>query len=267
MTPLSLADQSRRGELDQVVDPAEVQPGTPGEVFAISDAVRGVSALRRSLSDPALDADAKQAAVRDLFGAQVGEQALSVAERAVALRWPGTNALLAALERQGVRLALCVALDRGALERVSAELHEFTELVGGNDALQAALANERTPLAGRRKLVASLLEGKADPVTIQLAERALVWNDRSFAQAVESMLVTAADLRGRTLATIVVARPLDAEQEQRLRAVLEKQAGRPVELQIDVDPAVVGGARVSLGDDIFEGTVQNMLTQLERSFG
>lgn len=267
MSALSLADESRRGELDSVVDPADVHDATADEVFAIADEVRSSSALRRALTDPSVEPGRKQAVVRQLFGPHVGEQAVAVAERAVGLRWPGASAFLAALEREGIRLALCGALKRGTLDDVGRQLHEFGGVVQATPELQAAVADERVPLSAREDLVTRLLDGRADPVTVRLARRALAWNDRVFVRAIDSMLVTAADLKGQTLARVTVARALDPAQEERLRSALEKQAGRPIDLQVTVDPEVVGGVRVALGDQVIEGTISNKLTELERSFG
>ena len=78
---------------------------------------------------------------------------------------------------------------------------------------------------------------------------------------------TAAQLRDRGVAKVTVARALDDAQQQRLSAALTRIAGRPVEMQIDVDPQVIGGARVLLGDQVIEGTVSHKLTELSRHFG
>ncbi len=63
---------------------------------------------------------------------------------------------------------------------------------------------------------------------------------------------------------MTVARPLSQEQAERLRAALERQVGRQVNLQVVVDPAVVGGARVQVGDEVIEGTVAGRLAAAEK---
>ena len=50
------------------------------------------------------------------------------------------------------------------------------------------------------------------------------------------------------IATVRVARPLTDDQEARLRTALSAQVGREVAVQTVVDPAVLGGVRVELGD-------------------
>ena len=66
------------------------------------------------------------------------------------------------------------------------------------------------------------------------------------------------------IAVVTVARALTVEQAERLRAALSKQVGREVSLQVTVDPAVIGGVRVQLGDEVIEGTVAGRLDAAER---
>ncbi len=62
-----------------------------------------------------------------------------------------------------------------------------------------------------------------------------------------------------------MARPLDADQETRLTETLGRIYGRTVSLQIDVDPTVLGGIEVRVGDEVIDGTVQRNLSNVRRS--
>jgi F-type H+-transporting ATPase subunit delta len=62
-----------------------------------------------------------------------------------------------------------------------------------------------------------------------------------------------------------VARPLEPQQEARLTASLERLYGRQVQLQVDVDPAVLGGISVRVGDEVLDGTVQRNLEAVRRT--
>ena len=66
------------------------------------------------------------------------------------------------------------------------------------------------------------------------------------------------------VAEVTVARPLAPEQEARLRAALTRITGREVDIQTSIDPSVIGGVRVRLGDEIIAGTVADRLEQLHR---
>jgi F-type H+-transporting ATPase subunit delta len=61
------------------------------------------------------------------------------------------------------------------------------------------------------------------------------------------------------------ATPLDASQEQRLAASLEKRLGRSVRLHVSLDESLLGGAVVKAGDLIIDGSVRSRLEQLAQS--
>ena len=109
-----------------------------------------------------------------------------------------------------------------------------------------------------------MLTGKADEATIALARRALRGAERTVGRTLDSYLALAAEERNRAIAEVTVAVPLTAEQADRLRAALSRQVGREVGLQVNVDPAVIGGVRVRLGDEVIEGTVAGRLAAAER---
>ena len=51
---------------------------------------------------------------------------------------------------------------------------------------------------------------------------------------------------------------------QRLQDALARQYSRPVHLNVVVDPDVIGGMRVAIGDDVIDGTVANRLDDARR---
>jgi F-type H+-transporting ATPase subunit delta len=73
-----------------------------------------------------------------------------------------------------------------------------------------------------------------------------------------------AERRNRMVATVTTAVPLSDVQKQRLGAVLAKLYGRQMHLNLDVDPAVLGGIQVRVGDEVIDGTIAERLTEASR---
>lgn len=71
---------------------------------------------------------------------------------------------------------------------------------------------------------------------------------------------------GRVQARVTTARKLDADLLDALRAVLEEQSGRTVVLEERIDPDVLGGIRVNLGDAVLDGTIRRGLSDMRRIF-
>jgi len=60
-------------------------------------------------------------------------------------------------------------------------------------------------------------------------------------------------------ARIVSAMPLDGAQVDGLRGALEKKYSRKVNTQIEVDPRLIGGVRIVVGDKVIDATVRGRL--------
>ena len=85
--------------------------------------------------------------------------------------------------------------------------------------------------------------------------------------ALETYQKVAAEHRNRLVATVRVARDLDGQEQTRLQEALAAQYSRPVHLNVVVDPAVLGGIRVQIGDDVVDGTILRRLESAKRHLG
>lgn len=70
---------------------------------------------------------------------------------------------------------------------------------------------------------------------------------------------------GRLQATVTTAHPLTTELADALRSALERQTQRQVVLHESVDPSLIGGFRVRLGDLIVDGTLRRALSDMRRA--
>jgi len=84
-------------------------------------------------------------------------------------------------------------------------------------------------------------------------------------EAMFAQLKNAAE--GVAKAEIVSAIALTDTQVSELKAVLEKRFGKKIEATVSVDPSLIGGARIVVGDQVVDGSIagklQAMATQLK----
>lgn len=256
---MSAAAEARLSELDRALDAQEPSPELAAELFAVADLLGGQVSLRNALADPTVPDDRRRELADGVFGPRLGRAAASVVASAAALRWGSPPAFVAAIDRQGVRALFAHALATGTLDAVEDELFRFTRTVIGDTALRQVVDDRTAPVGARQDLVGDLLDGRASEITLALARRAVARATVSFEATAENYLGLAAAIRQRAVATVTVARPLTDDQRQRLQAAIERQLGRQASLQVVVDPTVLGGARVQVGDEVIEGTVAGRL--------
>jgi F-type H+-transporting ATPase subunit delta len=152
----------------------------------------------------------------------------------------------------------------GHLSELEDELFRFGRVVSGDPALRDAITNKQVPAQHRQDLVRSLLGDKVSPSATSLAVQAVSSRHRSFEVALEVLQKLAADRQQRLVAVVRTAIDLDDDQRTRLAAALENQYDRNVHLNVLVEPDVLGGIRVELGDDVIDGTVVARLDDARR---
>jgi F-type H+-transporting ATPase subunit delta len=264
---MSAATDARMSSLDRMLDDGKVGDNFASEMFAVVDLLDSSATLRRAVTDPGTPEGARRALVHGLLDGKVDGAVADLVAEAATLRWAGGRTFAAALERQAVRAQLIVADRRGELEDTEDQLFRFARLVESNPELRNLLGDRALGLGRRQELVEGLLTGRATKATILLARRAVVARERTFGQTIEGYVTLAAAQKNRVVATVRVAGPLSADQRDRLRAALRKKLGREVAIQEVIDPDILGGVRVELGDEVFEGTVSGRLEEARRLFG
>ncbi|MGE5831004.1 MAG: F0F1 ATP synthase subunit delta [Micromonosporaceae bacterium] len=236
--------------------------GVGDEVLTVAGVLAREPRLRRALSDPSRPGEDRAGLLRSLLEGKVTEDTATLLGVLASGRWSSGADLLDATERLGVEALLASAELGEELGEVEDELFRFGQIVDGDPVLAATLGDSSSPPARRAELVHLLLDGRARPVTLRLAEVALHgFGGRGFAASLTRLVELAAQRRGRQVAYVSAAAPLTDEQESRLGQVLAEKYGRPVALKVTVDPDLLGGLRVQVGHDLYDGTVLRRLLE------
>ncbi|TDD66034.1 F0F1 ATP synthase subunit delta [Jiangella aurantiaca] len=255
-----------RLRFESIVDQAADRASAVGDaLFAFANLLDSRPSVRRALTDTGRTPDDREALVRRLLGDRMEPAATDVLAAAARERWANPGDLTSSAEEFGLQAVLLAARSAGRLDDVEEQIFRFGLVVRGNRDLRSALIDRAAPADARRQLVRSLLQDKAAPETVALIEHAVL--DRR-ARSLEAELARIADfaarLRERRVAVVHVATPLGVEHRERLERVLAVRAGGPVLLNVVVEPDVVGGIRVELGDEVVDGTVTSRLDAARR---
>jgi F-type H+-transporting ATPase subunit delta len=234
------------------------------DLFALAGALDGARSLRRGLTEPAVPAEAKARLLHSLFDGKVANDSLAVAEVGVGQRWSHTRDFTDALEHASVTAHIAGADADGTLDDVEDNLFRFSRIAEGNTGLRDALGDPAVPVEGKRSLVADLVGDKVDETTSMLLRQAVAGRHRSLTSTLALYQRVAAEGRGSIIATVWVAAPLRDEHRERLAEALSAQHDRQVHLNVVVDPEVLGGVRVAVGDEVLDSTVEARLTLARR---
>jgi len=236
------------------------------DLFAAAGVLDVEGQLRNTLADSGQPAAVREGLVRQIFGDRVGELAVTVLVMATARRWSSDLDLVLAIELLADQAAFTVAEANGSLDTTEEELFLFSRALDSSPALQMALTDPSQSVQTKAAIVRDLLGGRASATTDQVLQYAVGHlHGRRIDAVVEDLGNLAATQRERVVAEVRVAAPLDAAQEARLSELLGRLKGRTVQLNVAVDPSVLGGVHVKIGDEVIDGTIASRLEQARRA--
>jgi F-type H+-transporting ATPase subunit delta len=234
------------------------------ELFAVAGVLDATPAVRRILTDPSTEADARAGMVGQVLGGKVGDGALAVLDAAARGKWARGRDLSDAVELAGLAAHVAAADREGSLDTVERELFEAQRIIDAERELRGVLLDRTVPAAHKATLIESIFGGKVNPATLALIKQAGATRTGSFDHVLERFAEEVAARRNRTLAEVRSAVALDETQLKRLREVLSKKYGKEVHVNTIVDPTIVGGLRVSIGDDVIDGSISGRLEDARR---
>ena len=254
-----------RSQLDEIAERADSAELTTlaEELLGVGRLLAREAILRRALSDPAARVDVRRGLLDAVVGEQLGRQALDLLHELVASRWSAPGDLVDACELLGVQALLAAAQADEDLGDVEDELFRFLRVVSGDAELRGTLGESTAGVDRRQRLVDDLLGGKAKPVTVALVKIAVGGlGGCTFEPSLERLVELAAQRRDREAAYVTVATALTEEQERQLEAALGGIYRRKVTLLVVVDPTIVGGMTVRVGDELYDGSVARRLARV-----
>jgi F-type H+-transporting ATPase subunit delta len=247
----ALRDTLARAGADSSLEVAE-------ELFSVARLLGGSAQLRSVLADPTVDEQAKTTLVDRAFGGKVTPATLATLKTAVRQRWSKPRDLIDGIEEAGIR-----AIADSTSAPVTDELFAFGAAVNTDARLELALRSKLADPQAKVGVVERLLTGKASEPTLAIV-RQLVADPRgrSIRESLRWAQQVVADQKNALLATVTSARELTAAQVDRLRAALAARYGTQVVFNTVIDPALIGGLRVQVGDDVIDSSVATRLNDV-----
>ncbi|HET6928930.1 MAG TPA: ATP synthase F1 subunit delta [Candidatus Acidoferrum sp.] len=157
-----------------------------------------------------------------------------------------------------------IALEQGAAEPVRKQLAEFGAAYAESAELRNVLANPAVKAAAKHGVIEKLVARLGASRIVRNFLFVVVDNQRT--HLLPEILQTFEDVlrqrQGVAEAEVTSAAELTAPQKTQLQQTLEKLTGRKIQAKYSLDPALLGGAVVRIGDTIYDGSVRNRLNQM-----
>ena len=237
------------------------------ELFTITSALDHNIQLERALTDPSRTVEDKVAVVKTLIGDQAHPLVMEIMSDLVSRRWSRVSDIANAVEDFGVDGMMYYADYTNTTLQVSIELAELHSALLNLPVVRTKLYDATVSSEARVKLLYSLI-GDADftKVTKRLAEHATCnLRNRRYLQTIQWLINKFSRHMGESMVTVTTATPLSKEQVEKLIAIYSAKTGHPVHINSVVDPTVMGGMRIQVGDEVTDNTVVAQLQHLQRT--
>jgi F-type H+-transporting ATPase subunit delta len=266
------------------------------ELRSVADLVDTSNELALAINDGSVPVASRRAVLDDLLDGKVRPEVRSLVHQAVTVvsaseveasfHWLASQVLMASergpaahggsddesvLGRLGSRnrvagyaAAVFEQVTVAELEEIEDQLFRFARTVQASRPLRHALGDRDLPVVLRQQVIADLLGDQVLPATGRLAAYAVRGGRaRDIVATLDSLVEAAARARGWRVARVQSADTVGGDQRQNLSEALARLAGNPVELQVTIDPDLLGGVIVQVGDLLVDGSARHRLDELK----
>lgn len=251
-------DELIRTSGDTVAVAAQV--GT--ELFLVVDQLDLDRSLRVAVANNALDAEQREGILLAVFGDKVAEPTGQVLRAVARQAWSSTRDLRAGLVGLGRRALLLGAEEQDQLEQVEGELFQLSVLLENEKEASQLLSDRTAGAQQKRGLLANVIYGKVTMFTEALALQVIGRPERNPIDDLAAVAAQVADMRGKAVARVTSAEALDASQREALAGKLKDLYGQEMAIHSEVDPSLLGGMIIRVGDEEIDGSTRGKLTRL-----
>jgi ATP synthase F0 subunit b/ATP synthase F1 delta subunit len=233
------------------------------ELASVAQLLNREVVVMRYLTLPAEDEAPRVRLIERLVSGQVEDSTLDVLRAAVSERWSADSDLIDAIEHIARQALLMRAERSDQVDEVEDQLFRFSRILDSQPRLAILLGDETAPAERRVELLRKVLDsasGRVNPIAIALLSQTIeLLRGQPAEKAVLELAGVAVARRGEVVAHVSAAGELSDDQRTRLTEVLSRVYGHPVTLQMQVDSKLLGGLRISVGEEVIDGTLSSHL--------
>ncbi len=151
----------------------------------------------------------------------------------------------------------------GSTEKLLEQLGAVTDVLHDVPKLNGALQSPGIATADKVSLLEKTLGSKVDGKLMDFLKIILEKGRFDCLPAIRSSAEKIFDeISGRVQATVTTAEPIEESVRKRIEKSLSTKLGKQIQLESRVDPSVIGGMVVRIGDTVYDGSVQSQLSQV-----
>ena len=263
-----IADRQSRDTLaPKLRDTREEAWRIGNELFTLTSLLDGDIRVERALTDPSRPVADKVAMLNTLVGDQTHPMTMEIMTDLVGRKWSRVSDIANAVEDFGVDAMMYYADATGQTLRVAVELAQLHSALLNLPVVRAKLYDGSVTSETRVKLFRELFDGKGlSTITMRLAEHATCnLRNRRYLSTIQWLINKFSRHMGESMVTMTTATASTDGKNKTTTEIYTKKLGHAAHINSVVDPSVLGGMRVQIGDEVTDNTVVAQLEHLHRT--
>jgi len=153
------------------------------------------------------------------------------------------------------------------VDAVAEGLDDLADAMKVSPQLSSMISDPKVPHEEKKKVIEALLEKAKVPALVNNFVRLIVSKRRLglLVDMRDQFHVLADERLGRGKAEVIVASELSDKQQDALKKKLEKLSSKQLDLQVKIDPTILGGVVARIGSTVWDGSLRSQLNQIRES--
>jgi len=152
------------------------------------------------------------------------------------------------------------------LSEIEENLTDALTLLEKNEEVRKFLRTPHVAEKGKRRAVEQILRGKVHPALLYFLLTLIEQNELPLLKGVAAIFFEKASLLRKKIAgELVSSRPLSGEKVEAIEQEVGRIVGRHVHLRVRLDPGILGGIAVQVGDFVLDGTIDHQLEDIRQA--
>ncbi|GGE28431.1 ATP synthase subunit delta [Pullulanibacillus camelliae] len=158
-----------------------------------------------------------------------------------------------------------VAKERGTIDAVEKQLALVNQVVTDNEDLRKMLYIPRISRENKKQVMEEIFKDEVNNEVLNLLKVLIDQRRESILNDLQTAYVDIAnEYRGIVDVFVTSASPLDTEEENKLIQTFGKLYDKKLRLQVNIDPEVIGGVLVRIGNRLYDGTLSGKLKRFRQ---
>lgn len=169
-----------------------------------------------------------------------------------------------AAARRYAKALHAIAIENNLLDKMEEELLFLAAILNQEKDFREVFSHPHILESEKKELIKTLLEDKLSPYIINFTYFLIdKRREKELAGIVDEYVKLANKTRNIVLAEVITAIPITDEQISKVKAKLEKMTGKDVRIAAKVEPAIIGGMLIRLGDKVMDGSIKRHLERMQ----